>query len=160
MDVGWRDIAFQIESPLAEEAMAAWAWLFPEQWTPLVCSMVGGIFIQTANELVHWLDTGTGLIEQVSDSREQFEATLRSNSQLMDEWFLPGLVEQLHDAGKCAGSGQCYAFTVLPIFAEGRYTPENMFVAPVREQIIGMANVHQQLSAVPDGSTIRIEVTD
>jgi len=160
MSVGWQDIAFQIEAPLAQEAMAAWSWLFPEQWTPLICSMVGGIFLQARNGLVHWLDTGTGLIEQVSSSKEQFEATIRSNSPLVEEWFLPSLVERLHDAGKRASAGQCYAFTVLPVFAEGKYEPENMFVVPVSEQLVGIAGVHKQLSTLPDGSSVRIEVTD
>ena len=160
MSAGWSDVAFQIEASLAEEAMAAWWWLFPEQWTPLLCSMVGGIFLQSRDGSVHWLDTGTGLIEQVPASREQFEATLRANAPIVKEWFLPGLVERLHDAGKRPRAGQCYGFTVLPVFAEGKYEPENMFVVSAREQLVGIASIHQQLSSLPDGSSVRIEVTD
>jgi len=160
MSVGWRDLAFQIEAPLAHEVAAAWSWLFPEQWTPLLCSMVGGIFLQTTNGLVYWLDTGTALIDQVASSREQFETTVRSNSSVVEEWFLPGLVERLHRAGKRAGTGQCYAFTILPVFAEGKYEPENMFTVPVREQLVGIADVHRQLAEAPCGSSVRIKVTD
>jgi hypothetical protein len=160
MGVGWQDIAFQIEEPLAEEAMTAWSWLFPERWTPLICSMVGGIFFEGESGLVHWLDTGLGLVEQIASSREEFEVTVRSPSPLVEEWFLPGLVERVHDAGKYARVGQCYGFTVLPVFAEGKYEPRNMFVVPVREQFIGMADIHRQIAAVPDGSPVRIDVVD
>jgi len=160
MSVGWQDIAFKIEAPLAEEVMGAWSWLFPERWTPLICSMVGGVFLHAEGGHVHWLDTGTGLIEQVASSREQFEEILRSGALLVEEWFLPGLVESLHDAGKHATAGQCYAFTVLPVFAEGKYEPQNMFVVPVREQFVGVADIHRQLNAIPDGAAVRVKVED
>jgi hypothetical protein len=160
MSVGWQDIAFQIEAPLAEEVKAAWSWLFPEHWTPLICSMVGGIFLLTEDGHVHWLDTGTGLIEQVASSKEQFEDILRSDSLLVEEWFLPSLVESLQDAGKNATVGQCYAFTVLPVFAEGKYEPRNMIVVPIREQFVGVADIHRQLNAIPDGAAVHVKVED
>jgi hypothetical protein len=122
--------------------------------------MVGGVFLQRPDGTVLWLDTGTGLVEQAAPSREQFEEACRSSSELVAGWFLPPLVERLHAAGKIPNDGQCYGFTILPVFAEGKYDTDNMFVLPVREQVVGMADIHRQLHDLPDGSQVRINVTD
>jgi hypothetical protein len=160
MSISWRDIAFQLEPDIAREAAKAWSWLVPEPWEPIVCSMVAGVFLETSNGEVHWLDTGTGLVEPVAQSREHFEEIIGSSSDLVDEWFLPPLVERLHAAGKKPNEGECYGFTILPVFAEGKYDTDNMFVVPVREQLVGLADVHRQLNGLPDGVSVQVKVTD
>ena len=156
----WKDIAFQIEPSLALAAAEAWSWLVPEPWSPLVCSMVGGLFFEKPDGAVHWLDTGTGLVESVANSRAHFEEVVRTSADLVDEWFLPAVVEKLHAAGKKAGAGECYGFVILPVFAEGKYEIDNIFAIPIAEQFVGMADVHRQLSGLPDGATVRVKVVD
>ncbi|RUW27275.1 MULTISPECIES: T6SS immunity protein Tdi1 domain-containing protein [unclassified Mesorhizobium] len=159
-DVIWQDIAFQFEPDVAHTVAKAWSWLLPEPWTPLVCSMVGGMFVERPNNEVHWLDTGTGLVERVARNRTLFDEMIRISHDLVDEWFLPPLVGRLHAAGKKPKVGECYGFTILPVFAKGKFDVENMFVVPVSEQFIGMAEVHRQINELPDGSPVRIKVVD
>lgn len=78
----------------------------------------------------------------------------------MDEWFLPPRVERLHAAGKKPKVGECFGFTFLPVFAEGKFEVENMFVLPVSEQFVGVADIHHQLSELPDSSRVRIKIVD
>lgn len=160
MAVTWRDLAFRLEPDAARDAARAWSWLLPEPWEPIICSMVGGIFLEASNGTVVWLDTGTGLVEQVAESREQFEETCRSSYDVVEEWFLPPLVERLLRAGKKPNEGECYGFVILPIFAEGKYDTENMFVVPVSEQFVGMAAIHRQLSEVPERASVQLRLTD
>lgn len=134
--------------------------LVPEPWEPIICSMVAGMFLETPNNGVLWLDTGTGLVEQVAQSRAHFEEIVRSSPDLVDEWFLPPLVERLHAAGKKPSEGECYGFTIPPVFAEGKYDADNILVLPVREQLVGMADIHRQLNDVQDGVSIQLKVTD
>jgi hypothetical protein len=160
MSITWRDIAFQLEPDTAQAAASAWSWLVPQPWDPVICSMVGGIFCEKPNGEVHWLDTGTGLVEQVATSRADFDETIRTAPDLVDEWFLPPLVERLHAAGKKPGHGECYGFTILPAFEEGKYDVDNMFVVSVDEQFVSIADVHRQLSELPDGSRVQVKVVD
>lgn len=160
MTVTWNDIAFQLESSVAQAAATEWSWLVAEPWTPLVCSMVGGMFLEKSNGTVHWLDTGTALVEQVANSRADFEQVMKASPALVDEWFLPPLIERLHAAGKKAGAGECYGFTILPVFAEGKYDVSNMFVVPVREQFVGMADIHRQISELPEGASVQVKIVD
>lgn len=160
MSITWQDIAFQLEPDIARETRKAWSWLVPEPWEPIVCSMVAGVFLEKPNGEVHWLDSGTGLVEQVASTRFQFDGLIASSPDLVDEWFLPPLVERLHAADKRPAAGECYGFTILPIFAEGKYDTVNMLVVSVKEQLVGMADIHRQLNNLPDGATVQIKVTD
>ena len=160
MSITWHDIAFQLAPDIARETIKAWSWLVPEPWEPIVCSMVAGVFLEKPNSEVHWLDTGTGLVEQVATTRVQFDELIGSSPELVDEWFLPSLVKRLHAAGKRPAMGECYGFTILPIFAEGNYDTDNMFVVPIREQLVGMADIQRQLNDLPDGAPVQITVTD
>ncbi|MDX8469585.1 DUF1851 domain-containing protein [Mesorhizobium sp. VK23B] len=160
MSVTWPEIAFQLEPDVAQAAAKAWSWLLPEPWNPVVCSMVGGVFIERPNNGVHWLDTGTGLVEQVAHNRAEFEEMIRLRPDLVDEWFLPPLVKRLRAADKKPKAGECYGFTILPVFAEGKFDIDNMFVIPVSEQFIGIADIHRQLSKLPDGSMVQLKVGD
>jgi len=160
MSITWQDLAFRIESDLAHEVAKAWSWLLPEPWEPIICSTVAGIFLTIPTGEVIWLDTATALLEQVAESREQFEGLVKSSPAHVDEWFLPPLVDRLHAAGKRPKDGECYGFIILPVFAEGKYDTDNMVVVPVREQLIGIANIHRQLSELPNGATVQVKVTD
>jgi hypothetical protein len=160
MTIAWKDLTFQFKPSLSLAASQAWGWLIPKPWTTLVCSKVGGVFLDKRDGSVHWLDTGTGLVEAVANSRAQFDNLLRTSPDLIDEWFLPALVEKLHAAGKKAGADECYGFGILPVFAEGRYEVDNMFVIPCTEQLVGMADVHRQLSEHADGAAIQVKVVD
>jgi hypothetical protein len=160
MSITWRDIAFELEPTTAVAAAKAWSWLLPEPWTPIICSMVGRLFLEKPGGELHCLDTCTGLLEQVASSRAQFDEFIRSSPDLVDDWFLPPLVEQLHAAGKKPGAGECYGFMILPVFAEGKYEADNMFVRPVREQFVGIAEIHRELSSMSDGAKMRLKVVD
>jgi hypothetical protein len=54
-----------------------------------------------------------------------------------------------------------YGFTILPVFAAAKYDIENMIVLPVREQFVGMPDIHLQLSELPpDQAQVQIKVVD
>lgn len=154
----WDDLAFVPSPELAAEARAAWSWLVPGRWRPILFAMVGGIFFETEDGKVHWLDIGVGTVEEVAPSVEAFEAILRSGEPVVDEWFLPPLVQALHKAGKRPRPGQAYSFLILPVFAEGKYSEGNMVLVPAREQVGAAADVHRQISELPDGAKVRIKI--
>jgi hypothetical protein len=158
MSVRWIDIAFEMPAELVEDARAEWTWLLPDPWTPVLCSKVGGMFVEIPNGEVLWLDCATGSVELAAASVTEFHDICRHKPDIVDVWFLPPLVERLHAAGKIAGPGECYGFTIFPVFAEGKYVPDNMHVASMREVLVGIAHIHKQLSDLPNGTKVQIEV--
>jgi hypothetical protein len=165
MSVSRSDILFMPDEQTAAEAAAAWNWLIPEPWRVVVCSMFGGLFLEKESGGVFWLECGTGLVERVADSAGAFQAYLGGprdeawNSRI-DEWFLWNFVDQLHEAGKRPGPGQCYGLTILPVFAEGRYTVDNVFVLSAREWLTVTGSMHRQIQDLPDGAQVAIKVVD
>ncbi len=165
MSLTWSEIAFRPDAELAAEWAAAWRWLLPDTEAVLVCSMFGGVFFTDSAGAVHWLECGTGFVEQVAVSAEQFDGLLTASheppgSSLVSEWFLPFLVEQLLDAGKRPEPGQCYGLTILPVFEGGTYSVDNTFVVSAGEWLSHTGEVHQQLAALPDGTRVQLKVID
>jgi len=155
----WDELAFVPGPELSEEVREAWSWLVPGRWRPILCATVGGIFIESEAGTVSWLDIGAGTVEEVAPNVEAFEGILRSEAPVVQLWFLPALVEELHRAGKRPRPGQAYSFLILPVFAEGKFAADNMFVAPAREQLLLAADIHRQLVPVPDGAKVELVPT-
>jgi hypothetical protein len=151
-------LAFVPDEELGADINSAWQWLIPGTWAPFLCSMIGGIFLEDATG-VYWLESGTGLVERVARDRAEFDEIAKSDRQKIDEWFLPPLIERLHQAGKRPGDGQCYSFITLPIFEGGLFETGNMTIVPASEVLVGLAAIHEQLSQLPDGTTLEIKVS-
>ena len=161
MTISWHDIAFQPGETLSGEIGEAWAWLIGQRkFRPFLVSKFGDVFFETDDGAVQWLGCSTGLIEHAAKSRSEFDDLCRANGENVLEWFAPGLVQQLHEAGKVASDGECYAFVVQPIFKECEYTPENLNPVPVREVLIGLADFHRQIADMPDAASVQIKIVD
>lgn len=156
----WVDIAFELPPELTDDVHAAWSWLLTEPWEQILCSKIAGIFLKCDSGEVLWLDTAAALVDPVAATVEQFHDACRNNLDIVHEWFGTGLVEQLHCAGITAGAGECYGFKILPVFAQGKYAPDNMFVCSIHEQFVSVADVHKQLAALPDGGSVQIKIKD
>src|SRR5687768_5314263 len=116
------------------------------------------MFFERESGEVFWLDAGTAEITSVAESRDRFRELL--GGEQADEWFLPDLVERLHEAGKIPGEGCCYTYVTLPIFKEGKYEVDNLNPVPARSHFGLTGQLHQQLADVPDGAKVKIQVVD
>jgi len=130
--------------------------LLPSPIEPLLFSIFGDVFFRAGSESVHWLNTGTGEIVQVSATLSEFQQLLGSAKAA--DWFLPQLVEQLHVAGQIPGPGQCFTYAVLPVFAEGKFEIWNFKPVHAREHFVLTAKVLRDISDLPDGARVRLRI--
>lgn len=142
MAVTWRELTFTPDDAAIDQLVASWSWLLHEPISPILFTALGDLFFETASGEVFWLNTGTAELTQVAYSAEQFKQAL--DSELVDVWFMPGLIAQLRGAGKRLKSGECYTFIVLPAFADGTYTVDNMHPIDAKEHFSFTGHVHQQ----------------
>jgi hypothetical protein len=140
-------------------SIAEWSWLLDGNWSPIVVSAAGDVFLADSTGAVARLDTGVGTLEWLAETREAFEAALSDQSTVAD-WFLEPVVNELRSQGKQLKRGQCYGFTILPIFSEGSYEAANRFCLTATEHIRFTGAMHLQLKDMADGETVRIEVQD
>lgn len=159
----WTEIAFAPTADQIDAFTQAWSWRLEQPIRPFLSSMFGGVFGETPDGTVQWLECGTGLVEVVAPGRTDFDAFLGGErdavwEQRVEEWFLTGLVARLQDAGLRPGPGQCYGLTVLPIFKGGTYTLDNIFVCPITEWFGLTGDLHRQVAELPDGAEVRLIV--
>ncbi|MBC8049138.1 MAG: DUF1851 domain-containing protein [Chitinophagales bacterium] len=113
---------------------------------------------EDASGQVYLLNTGTAQVTLTASSNDAFWQNL--NGDLLDDLLLPPLIKRLREAGKTLGPNQCYSYTALPIFKEGTYTVENMYVLSCREHFGVTGSIHQQIRDLPDGQKVRLKITE
>lgn len=131
----------------------AWAWLLKEPFTPVLFSVLGDVFFEPDSGGIWWLNTGTAELTCVADSIEDFREKL--GGEVAGEWFMPGLVEQLHAAGKIPEPGECYTYVTLPVFAEGKYEVDNLNPVPAGEHFSVTGHILHEIHELPDEAKVK-----
>jgi hypothetical protein len=156
MSLGWSSLTFMPDEEAVKQLHASWYWLLPEPFEPVLFSVLGDVFFEREAGGVWWLNTGTAEVTRVADSMDHFRRQL--GADLVDDWFMPGLVEELHSAGKVPGPGECFTFVALPIFAEGRYEVQNLNPVPARDHFALCGDLHREIRDLPDGAKVAIKI--
>ena len=155
MALGWAQLTCTPDTEAMEVLRSSWAWRIRQPFTPVLFSVIGDAFIEPESGGIHWLNTGTGELTQVAASWPEFQVLLGTESA--DEWFMPSLVEKLRSAGKVCGLGRCYTYVTLPIFAEGKYTVENLNPVRAREHFGLTGRIQQEVFSLPEGSKVKLK---
>jgi hypothetical protein len=120
-----------------------WRWLVPEAWTVLALNLFGDWFLRDTTGAVHVASTLDGGLWPVSDSVDQFWASL-SSEESQDGLLLAGFVLGCEVNGKRRPPGHCYCWAIHPRIG-GPITAENVSVMlSVAWQTI-CAQLHSQL---------------
>jgi hypothetical protein len=142
MPVTWKDLTFTPDDAAIDQLVASWSWLLHEPISPMLFTALGDLFFENQDGEVYWLNTGTAELTKVAYSAEQFRLALES--ELLDVWFMPGLVAQLRSAGKLLKAGECYTCMVLPLPGEGSYSVENLHPVSAKEHFSFTGRAHHQ----------------
>jgi hypothetical protein len=150
------EVTIQPQAPALEALRNSWRWMIGEAWTPLLFSAIGDVFFEVPAGAIWWLSTAIGSLEQVAESQAAFEELL--DTETFDEWFLPGLVQALRENGKTLKPDQCYTYAILPVFADGDFSVENMHAISASEHFTISGQVHESIRGAADGSTVQITI--
>ena len=135
---------------------SAWSWCLPKQFEVVLVTAFGDVFFEVAGEGIYWLNAGTAEAELVAADRADFQVKLSGEKGL--EWLLPDLIHELQREGKVCGPGECYTYAVLPIFAEGKFETWNFKPVPAAQHFGLTAQIHRQISELPDGARVSISL--
>lgn len=157
MAIGWSDLTFTPDDEAVQTLRASWAWLLGDDWSPILFSIWGDVFIQRPDG-VAWVNTGTADVTIVAADQDEFREKLMGEAR--EDWFLPRLVGLLHEQGKRPAPGECFTYAIYPIFAEGKYVPENFNSAPAADHFGASGSIHRQIRDLEDGAKVRLTVSD
>jgi hypothetical protein len=123
-----------------------------------VCSagfLPGDVFYVGADEAIYWLQIDLGESTQVADNLEQFERLLH-NEAMADEWFLPGLIEKLLQAGKVLQPYQVYSYQQPPVIG-GAYSVENIEPTNIDVHFAFSGQFFEHIKDLPNGTKVRFK---
>lgn len=157
MAIGWPDLTFTPDDEAVQTLRSSWAWLLGDDWSPILFSIWGDIFIRRSDG-VAWVNTGTADVTVVAGDEDEFREKLMGEAR--EDWFLPGLVSLLHEQGKRPAPGECFTYAIYPVFAEGKYVPENLKPVPAADHFGASGSIHRQIRDLEDGEKVRLTVSD
>jgi hypothetical protein len=150
----WPSLTFVPSDEAVQQLRESWSWLLREPFVPVLFSVLGDVFFEPRSGGVWRLDAGTAEISRVAGSIGEFQGLL--GTDLADDWFMPDLVERLHDAGKQPSPGECFTYVTLPVFKEGTYEVPNLNPVDARDHFAVTGRIHREIRHLPDGAQVRI----
>jgi hypothetical protein len=148
---------FLVDHLEVERLLSEWRWLCPQRMALVARTAFGDLFLRNDAGAVFWLDVAVGKLTKVSDSEAHFRA-MAETSQKRGEWFAETDAQAAAKRGLEANPSQCVGFKVPLVFAESG-SPDTAYVADLYEYVSFLGDLHRQISNLPDGSKIRLQVT-
>jgi hypothetical protein len=143
-----------------EKVLQEWSWILKDhpEFNVWMLTRFGDLFVRLPDDSIWRLESGCGAFERVADSKLHF-AQILNQPELLAQWFLPSLIEELETAGMVLGEKQCYGFKVPPGLG-GKISAANIKIARIEDYFIALGGIWNLLREVPDGTTVRFEVKD
>ena len=140
--------------------LGSWEWLLEDDMevAPWLVSRFGDLFFVDERGIVNWLNISDGEVTEVATSEAEFVELLNVEDNVAD-WFLLPLVDEMSEAGKTLGLGQCYGFKSLPVLG-GEFEFNNVTILSITDYWAFCGHIHAQLDGLPDGTEVDIDIPE
>jgi hypothetical protein len=152
MRITWNELVVDFRKHGDADLLSDWRWLVGDSVTLILVSAIGDMFLADSSGQVLWLDTGTGQLQQIASSADEFQR-LRQQPDSVDQWFIPQLVGDLITGGVRLSPGQCYSYKKPPILG-GEIQPANFEPMDLAVHFSVLGQIHKQVKDLPTGTKI------
>ena len=150
------ELWFEVSGLETERLLFDWQWLCPSCMSLVAKNVFGDLFLRDASGAIFWLNASVGKFDKVSTSEAEFREMAKT-SEKRKEWFAEPEMLAYSKLGLNPGASQCIGFSVPAVFREGG-TPDTAYVADLYEYLSFLGDLHRQLSDLPDGSKVQLQV--
>ena len=147
---------FQVDELDTERLLSEWQWLCPSRLSLVARNVFGELFLRDEAGAVFWLNTSIGQFKKVSRSEAEFRE-MAETKEKRKAWFTEPDTLAYSKRGLNPGLSQCIGFSVPAVFAEGG-RPETAYVADLYEYVSFLGYLHRQISGLPDGGKVQLQV--
>ncbi len=140
------------------QLLSDWIVLFPEDFTVWMVNRFGDVFAIFDDDSVHMLDVGAGTLTRMADSQDDFCQQIGMGDNA-NNWLMIPLVDACVAAGMRLGPDQCYSFKTPPVLG-GQYDTGNSEPMDLAVHYSFLADIHRQIKDLPDGTQIKLVVTE
>jgi hypothetical protein len=148
------DVTINFQDLDLEDICSAWQWRIQDQKGLILISKMGDMFFLGKDGCVYWLQTDSGDLTKIADNFDIFEGLI-TQYENFNNWFLPGLIEQLEQAGKTLGPNQVYSYLKIPVIG-GEYSIDNIEPTDISVHFAFSGQICEQIQNLPDGTKVNI----
>jgi hypothetical protein len=146
-------LTIPIEGLPFDSLLADWRWLVANNYTPIMMTAFGDLFLHGDAGPVHFLDLMTGRFKQVAESEEEL-STLCEDRSRCRTWFIGFLVMELRKTLGELAPGECYGCK-LPLSLGGELAPDNFQRTDLQTHYSVMGQLHRPTHNLPLGTKIK-----
>ena len=154
MNATWEDFSIDFAQINPQTLTKDWAWLIGDEFTPIIITSIGDMFLSTRQGEIYWLNVGEGTFDPVANGLVELKDKL-NNEQVADEWFMFELAKALESSISRLHQGKLFSFKKLPIIG-GTYDISNFQLIDIEVHFSLTGQIHKQLRDLPDGTKVNI----
>ena len=132
--------------------LSDWRWLVGANYTPILMTAFGDLFLRDERGHVHFLDLMTGQFKQIAESEKQFNSLCEDRGRCRT-WFVGFLLVEIRKTLGELSPGECYGCKI-PLSLGGELTPENFERTDLQIHYSVLGQLHHQTHNLPLGTTI------
>jgi hypothetical protein len=145
-------LTIKIDHLSFDSLFSDWRWLVSPEFTPVLMTAFGDVFLCDASGAIHFLDSKSGTFEKVADSQGAFEMLCEAPVH-QHGWFADFLLAELRKAHGELAIGECYSCKT-PLSLGGTLEVDNFERMDLEVHLSILGQIHQQTRHLPPGVTI------
>jgi len=135
-----------------EALLCDWRWLVSPDFTPVLMTAFGDLFLRDQAGRIHFLDLMSGGFKQVAQSREEFDRLCEDREQRRT-WFMGFLLMEVRKLRGELVAGECYSCEIPPSLG-GKLDAENFERTDLQVHYSILGQLHEQTKHLPAGTKI------
>jgi hypothetical protein len=145
-------LTIKIEGLPFDSLLSDWRWLVSADFTPILMTFFGDLFLCDPSGRVHFLDLMSGEFKQVAESQEEFDNMCEERDQ-RSSWFLGVLRNEVRKSCGELAAGECYSCK-KPLSLGGQLDADNFERTSLQVHYSILGQLHQQTRHLPAGTKI------
>ena len=141
-----------INSLTVESLQSDWRWLVVGNYTPVLMTALGDLFLRDEVGNIHFLELMSGEFKQVAASQEEFDRLCAAGSSGR-AWFAGFLVMELRKIHGELAPGECFGCKI-PLSLGGKLEANNFERTDIQSHYSVLAHLYRQTKHLPQGTKI------
>ena len=135
-----------------DSLLSDWRWLIRTNYTPILMTAFGDLFLRDEAGHVHFLDLMSGELKQVATSQEEFDR-LCADKEQRRRYFVGFLVMEFKKLHGSLAVGECYGCKT-PLSLDGQLQADNFERVDLQAHYSVLGQLHRQTKHLPAGTKV------
>jgi hypothetical protein len=145
-------LTIKIDGLPFDSLLSDWRWLVSPDFTPVLMTVFGDLFLRDKSGRIHFLDLMSGEFKPVAESQEEFDR-LCEDRERRRSWFVAFLFTEVRKRCGDLSAGQCYSCE-KPLSLGGELEPENFERTDLQVHYSILGQLHRQTRHLSPGTKI------